>query len=127
MGAWALCGRATPLSVSITAGVRVTLHLGPQLLCGVCDISCCDGNGGASLRGGSPSPASPHQLPERTEAPIPSGWGQDVGPGPGPRQQAPSQSEPTAKCYLPSPSYDLPLSKAPEKEWNLNIETLFWP
>lgn len=25
------------------------------------------------------------------------------------------------------PSHDLPLSKAPEKEWNLNIETLFWP
>lgn len=51
--ACALCGRATPLSVSITGGVRVTLHLGPQLLCGVCDISCCNGNGGPSLTGGT--------------------------------------------------------------------------
>lgn len=29
-GAWALCGRAPPLSVSIAGGVRVTLHLGPS-------------------------------------------------------------------------------------------------
>lgn len=28
--AWALCGRAAPLSVSIAGGVRVTLHLGPS-------------------------------------------------------------------------------------------------
>lgn len=36
MGARALCGRATTLSVSITAGVRVTLHKGaPAALWGL--------------------------------------------------------------------------------------------
>lgn len=61
-------------------GLGLPSTWGPPLLCGVCDISPCDGNGGASLTGGSPSPASPRPLPERIEAPIPSGWGQDVGP-----------------------------------------------
>lgn len=50
MGARHCAGGTTPLSVSITAGVRVTLHLEPQLLCRVCDISCCDVNAGASHR-----------------------------------------------------------------------------
>lgn len=80
-----------------------------------------------SLSQGAPFTGQPHQFPERSRASVPSGWGQDVGPELDPRQQtAPSQSETTAK-YLPSPSYDLPLSKAPEKQWNLNIETFFWP
>ena len=87
--------------VSITARVRVTLPLGPPLLCGVCDISCCDVNGAplpAPHTGGTPALASPHQLLGRIPAPIPSGRGQSVGPEPNPRQQPPSQSEPTAKC-----------------------------
>lgn len=91
----ALCGRATPLSVSIAGGVRVTLHLGPQLLCGVCDISCCDGNGWASRRR---HPLLGQPL-EKIEASIPSGWGPPGGLESDPRQQPPSyQSEPTAKC-----------------------------
>lgn len=95
-GAWALCGRATPLSVSIAGGVRVTLHSGPQLLWGVCDISRCDGNGGASLTG-HPSLASPRQLPERIGALFPQGggrmWAQNWT-----QDNSPPRSEPTAKC-----------------------------
>ena len=86
MGAWALCERATPLSVSIAGGVRVTLPLGPQLLCGVCDISRCDGNGRASLTG-APFTGQPTSAPREDCRSVPSGWGQDVGPALDPRQQ----------------------------------------
>lgn len=43
--------------------VRVTLHLGPHCIVG--SDSPCDGNGGLSQ--GTPSSASPYQLPERIE------------------------------------------------------------
>lgn len=45
------CVGELPLYLFRSAGgVRVTLHLGLQLPCGVCD-SPCNGNGGASHRG----------------------------------------------------------------------------
>lgn len=43
------------------------------------------------LTGGTPSSASPHQLPERMQAPHLFGRGLDVGPELDPRQQAPPQ------------------------------------
>lgn len=77
------------------------------------------------LSQGRPSPASPRQLPERIADLFPQGgdrmwaqhWTQD---------NSPSQSEPTAKCTFQTQAMTF-LSKAPEKEWNLNIEKLFWP
>lgn len=89
---------SSPSICFIAVGVRVTLHLGPQLLCGVCDISPCDDNGWGSHTGGTSSFANPYQLPERIEALVPLGWGQAVGPELDPKQQCPSQTEPTVQC-----------------------------
>lgn len=93
---WPLCGRAAPLSVSIAEGARVTLHLGPQLLCGVCDISPCDGNRQGSLTGGTPSLASTHQFPQELDASVcPSGWGARIGP----KTTAPPTQLPTSTHF----------------------------
>lgn len=89
-------------------------------------VSRCDGNGGASRTGGSLHRPVHTNSQRRLKLLSPRGGGTECGPRTGRKTTAPAASETTAK-YLPSPSYDLPLSKAPEKEWNLNIETLFWP
>lgn len=82
---------------------------------------------GPLCQGGLPFTSRPTSTPREDRSSYSLRVGAGCGPAPDPRQQAPSRSEPAAQCYLPSPSYDLPLSRAPEKEWNLNIETLFWP
>lgn len=92
-GAWALCGRAPPLSVSIAGGVRVTLHLGPSCSMGSL-ASAIVMVMGASHRDALPWPAT--QGPQRGPRCCPLGWGRMW-----PRMDAGQQPPPVltaAKC-----------------------------
>lgn len=59
----ALCGRSPPLSVSITAGLGLPCIWGPTALWGLTALVMVMGG----LSQGTPSSASPYQLPERNE------------------------------------------------------------